>query len=137
MPKEYHSKYKSWILDYLKTYKDSRFCATDIHKAMDKDSMGANLATVYRNLDRLVEEKSLNRFKISNEEENYYQYLVPEMGCTSHLHLICRKCGKVIHLNCDFMKKISSHIKADHGFALDCKDSVLVGLCKQCKDSKD
>lgn len=133
MAKEYHSKYKTWILDYLGEHKDSRLSASEIHTAMAKDGLNANLVTIYRNLDRLVDEKKLNRQKISGEEENFYQFLAPDLHCTSHLHLICSKCGRIIHLNCEFMKEISDHLLADHGFQIDCQDSALVGLCRDCR----
>ena len=52
-----------------------------------------------------------------------------------HLHLKCVKCGKIIHLECHFMEEISHHIEESHGFTLQCKNSILYGVCKECKGS--
>ena len=64
-----------------------------------------------------------------------YQYVEPGRGCEQHLHLKCVKCGKIIHLECHFMEEISHHIEESHGFTLQCKNSILYGVCKECKGS--
>ena len=46
------------------------------------------------------------------------------------------KCGKIIHLECEFMDEISEHILKDHGFKLQCKNSILYGMCSACQESK-
>lgn len=134
MAREYHSRYKTWIRTFFSTHQNRRFNASSIQKLMQDSGFGINLATVYRNLDRLVEEQVLSRQKTPEEHENYYQYLSPELSCNQHLHLVCRKCGRVIHLNCDFMETLRSHLLASHGFTIDCRESMLVGLCDQCRD---
>ena len=45
----------------------------------------------------------------------------------------CVKCGKILHLDCEFMKEISEHIQKDHGFSLQCKNSILYGICRECQ----
>ena len=52
-----------------------------------------------------------------------------------YLDLKCVKCGKIIHLECHFMEEISHHIEESHGFTLQCKNSILYGVCKECKGS--
>ena len=63
-----------------------------------------------------------------------YQYV--EMGhhCEEHLHLKCVSCGCIIHLECAFMQEISEHILEDHGFKLQCKNSIIYGLCRECRE---
>lgn len=53
-----------------------------------------------------------------------------ELGhhCEEHLHLQCVKCGKIIHLECEFMDEISEHILKDHG--LNC--SAKIQFCMEC-----
>ena len=65
-----------------------------------------------------------------------YQYVEQGKGCCDHLHLQCVKCGRIYHLDCAFMKEISEHIEKDHGFELQCRNSVLYGICKDCKTMK-
>lgn len=131
--KDYRCQYKSWILEYFEANPDDMISASLLLKKMREDGMAINQATVYRNLDRLEQNGQIRGHRINEKGEKYYQYMEPGHDCTHHLHLYCRKCGKVIHLDCDFMKEIQEHLQADHGFTLDCGDSVLVGLCKDCR----
>lgn len=134
MAKEYRSKYKIWITEFFKTHPDIRISAREIHEKMQEAGMKINLVTVYRNLDKLADEKSLTRQKMPEEDENYYQYMQPDLSCGNHLHLICRSCGKIVHLNCDFMDEINGHLMEKHGFAVDCRESMLVGMCRECAE---
>lgn len=36
-------------------------------------------------------------------------------------------------LDCGFMDEIAEHIQKDHGFQLQCKNSILYGICKDCR----
>ncbi|MEE1113876.1 MAG: transcriptional repressor [Eubacterium sp.] len=133
MPKEYRSKYRNWITEYFKEHADLKISASGLYAEMETSGLSANLTTVYRNLDRLTAEKVLSMHKVPGEDEKFYQYMRPQMGCTNHLHLLCSGCGKIFHLNCGFMEEINSHLMADHGFTLDCEESMLVGLCGDCR----
>lgn len=121
------------MLDYFAANAERRFSAAEIHDAMDAAGMNANLTTVYRNLEKLAEEGLLSKRRTAEDTGEGYQYLPPELDCGEHLHLVCRCCGRVIHLNCGFMQEISDHLLAEHGFAIDCRESTLVGLCGDCR----
>ena len=66
-----------------------------------------------------------------------YQYVELGHHCEEHLHLKCVNCGKIIHLECAFMDEICEHILLDHGFELQCKNSILYGTCKECAAAKE
>ncbi len=133
MKKSYRTKYKEFIMKYLEDHQEHRFCAQDIYETMRQENMSINLATVYRHLDRLIEEGILIKYKTSHDDSSYYQYAGSNRDCSHHLHLQCKNCGKVIHLECEFMDEINRHLKGVHGFLLDCKGSMLVGLCEDCR----
>lgn len=135
--KDYHSQYKSWILTYFKTHHDDTVTATTLFDKMKQAGMSVNLATVYRNLDRLEAVGQIRGHHLFGKKEKYYQYLPSDHACGEHLHLYCKKCGRVMHLDCEFMQEIAAHLLADHGFALDCNDSVLVGLCDDCRGKEE
>ena len=77
--------------------------------------------------------KILEYLKNSNDHTVTAADVEPGRGCEQHLHLKCVKCGKIIHLECHFMEEISHHIEESHGFTLQCKNSILYGICKECK----
>ena len=51
--KQYRTKYKDVIIDYMKQNEDHRLCAKDIYQALVDKGLNVNLVTVYRNLDKL------------------------------------------------------------------------------------
>lgn len=133
MAREYRTKYRDWIKNYFETHPDVRIRARDVYDGMKAEGLPVNLATVYRNLDHLENENILRGHKTAGEDEKFYQYMRPRMDCQSHLHLLCSRCGRIIHLNCGFMNEISEHLMKEHGFELDCGQSMLVGLCSDCR----
>ncbi len=92
-------------------------------------------STVYRQLARLCEEGALRRFEDTDAEGaavHVYQYAAGE-GCDGHFHIKCTDCGRVIHLECDRMSALLSHIRAAHGFSVDQGGSILYGRCDRCQ----
>ena len=59
-----------------------------------------------------------------------------EKKCTEHLHLKCIRCGKVVHLDCDFMDEFKEHLYKDHGFRLHCSGDMLHGIFQDCENKK-
>ncbi len=133
MQKEYRTKCRSYIVEYLQRNKEKRFRASDVFSDMTANNRQVNLATIYRNLDKMTEQGILQKYKTANSEACLYQYIEPQSECHNHLHMQCEKCGMIIHLECDFMDEISHHIAKEHNFFLECKGSVLTGLCGNCK----
>lgn len=133
MAKTYHSRYRDWILEFFQENKDRRISAGEIFRAQEKAGLGANRTTVYRNLERLCTEGLIAFYRPKDSEEKYYQFCRDDHSCENHLHLYCRNCGAVIHLDCAFMEEIREHLLKDHGYELDCRESALVGLCPVCR----
>lgn len=132
--KEYSTRAKSDILEYFKSNPQLQISAQKVYENLEKNGSHLNLATVYRNLDRMSEEKILIRYKSMDNSGTLYRYAESVSGhdCYDHLHLQCRRCGKLVHLECDFMNEISGHLKQHHGFTVECEGSVIMGLCENC-----
>lgn len=137
---EYQTKSRQMILDYLIRNKDRAVHVSDIIQHMDQEECSVNKTTVYRYLDKLVAEKTLMKYVADKGGKSRISVCRTAIQMIrKHLHLQCSECGKVIHLDCDFMKEISEHILSDHGFSLCCKDSILYGVCDECskKEKKE
>ena len=39
-------------------------------------------------------------------------------------------------MDCGFMETISEHFKNEHGFILDCRKTVIYGLCNDCAEKE-
>lgn len=137
MTKEYTTKVKTWLMGYFDCHMEERNSAKELYAKMRDDGLPANLSTIYRNLEKLVEERVLAYEEIPGVEERRYVYHKPEMACDHHLHLYCVRCGSVFHLNCGFMDEIQNHLNEEHGFLLNCEKSVLMGICKDCRKEEE
>lgn len=96
-------------------------------------------STVYRQLARLCDEGLLRRFEDTDTggtAVHVYQYAAGE-ECRGHFHLKCTDCGRVIHLECDHTDPLLTHIRAEHGFSVDCGSSILYGRCDRCQRKGD
>ena len=123
----YNTKQKDLILDVIRNKKHA-FTVKDIYNEV-KDSTG--LTTIYRLVDKLVDEGLLNKY-IDNDNITYYEYL-EECDSSNHFYLKCEKCGEMIHVDCDCIESLSNHIVKEHGFKLSRDHIIIKGLCKKCR----
>lgn len=131
----YKTKGRKLILDYLERNKERTTTAAEIQKYMEQQGNPVNVSTIYRNLDVLVNQGQIMKFVADKGEKSTYQYIEPEHDCHRHLHVQCVRCGKVVHLECDFMSSIEKHMEKEHGISLLCENSILYGICQCCKEN--
>lgn len=137
MHKRYKTKIGKAIDEYLNLQNEKSFCANDVYQYLEDKEIKANLATIYRNLEQLVLEKKLSKFKTANSDMYQYRLLDESSKCDEHLHIQCKRCGKIKHMDAEFMTEISHKLYDDYGFLVECKDSTLSGICKECRKLKD
>lgn len=135
--KIYHTKSKEAIMEYLKTHREHSFSAYDVNEYMRAEGIRVNLTTIYRNLDKLTENGEIMKYKTAEDEFCRYQCVKPHAQCHAHIHMQCRECGKILHLECDFMEEIVRHLYDHHKFTLECAGSVLMGVCAKCRENTD
>lgn len=129
MPKtKYKTKQRDEILHFFMDNEDKCMTAREVCS-----HVSAGEATVFRALSSLTEEGLLKRFNgdSGRGECAYYQI---NYCSDKHIHLKCEKCGRLIHMDCGFMKNIVDHFKTEHGFMLNCGKTVIYGLCSDCAD---
>ena len=130
---KYKTKNRTKIINYLKSHDDEHLTIAEIQRDL-KDIPQASL---YRLMDSLLEEGLVRKYAIDPSSPCCFQYVDNE-HCHEHFHLICTKCGKLIHLECDEVEHLLHHIKDDHGFDVDISKVNLYGLCEECeKESKN
>lgn len=123
---EYITKQKDIINDLIKN-KKTEFTIKEIYNDLNKK---IGLTTIYRLVDKLIEEKKLNK-TISKDNTTYYQYL-EECNEENHFYLKCENCGNLEHVDCDCIEELTNHILKKHKFKLN-KDHIIInGICKKC-----
>ena len=120
------------ILDFLKENHNRTLTVADIDVYLKDCNSEVNITTIYRYLDKLEKEGTVMKYVSEKGSQAAYQYVESGHSCEEHLHLQCVKCGKVIHLECHFMDEILEHVENEHGFLMQCKNSIVYGTCREC-----
>ncbi len=138
MAKEYSTVSHTTIMKYLADNKDKLVTVNDIDSFLQEKGIEVNVSTIYRFLNKLSDGGELIKYVASKGEMSTFQFIGDMThNCKEHLHLHCVRCGKIIHLECEFMKEISGHIMEHHGFTLQCESSVLYGVCNECRKAEN
>ncbi len=131
--KEYATAQRRLLLTYLEEHGDKQFSVEELTAALGCGcGCGISQSSIYRNVDRLAAEGVIRRFTDADGSRFLYQY-VGGAECSSHLHLKCKKCGRIIHLDSETSETVISAALKKSGFSIDKKDSLLLGLCISCR----
>lgn len=131
--KEYNTKARKYVLKFLTDNAGTTVSVADIVTFLKEEGISVNFTTVYRCLNKLVSEQKAIKFTQKDGQKAVFQLANHENSCDEHLHIQCVKCGKLMHLDCDFMNEMSEHILKEHGFSIQCEGSILYGTCDECK----
>lgn len=131
----YETAPRTWILSYLNKHGDGHFTVDDMTEKLKAEGRKVGRTTVYRNLERLVGEGSVQRFDTPGAPACYRCVL--DDACTEHHHLHCTSCGALIHVDCDYLDELAAHIESQHGFAVNASRTILYGLCANCRNNEE
>lgn len=128
----YNTRQKENLLDFLINNKERHTSVQEISAFLTNAGTPMGMATIYRQLDKLVENGVVRRYVLDGKSGACYQYIGADSGCHEHYHLKCVRCGKLIHFDCDFLSGINRHILEHHGFNVDSSQTVFYGKCSNC-----
>ena len=122
----YATEQRKLMMLFLECRADECFSASEIAEALSDASV--SLSAVYRNLAYLEREGLITRRVKEGRRESLYQF-VAAPSCQNCLHLSCVKCGSVRHMQAASLEDLVSN-----AFTLDCKKTVLYGVCRDCTE---
>ena len=126
----YKTKQRDLILNYMTSHRESHVTVNGISDHLASHGTPIGTATIYRQLEKLVEQGVVRKYTVDSSTCACFQYVEPDMKCHEHFHLKCERCGKLIHLECDFVRELASHVQSEHGFAIDPLRTVFYGVCR-------
>ena len=133
MRESYKTKQKDIVARFFKE-NEGCFKVEDVYNSLIKSGEKIGKVTVYRRVEKLLEEGTIRKF---TDDKNAAHYrLVERDDCNSHFHLKCVKCGDITHLDCHEMGGIFNHIKEEHKFNINPSMTVLYGMCLECERGK-
>ncbi len=131
---KYKTKQRDILLDYLETMPGTHVTAGDVCDYFKCRGASIGQSTIYRHLENLVDEGILNKYTIDGSTPACFEYVNPSSHKEDEVcfHCKCVKCGKLIHLRCEELEAIQSHLYEEHRFRMDPMRTVFYGLCDQC-----
>ena len=126
---KYNTGKREQIIKFLRMNSSMSFTLEEISQEITEDGHGRS--TVYRIVSELVSEGKLRRLSDGKTRHCTYQYIGDD-ECSSHLHLKCRDCGRLIHLEDEISHEFAAALLSLDGFTLDA-GAMLFGKCKDCK----
>ena len=108
----YQTKQMKQILAYLQTIEGPHVTAADVCSYFKEQGINVGTTTVYRNLEKMVEQGLVAKYNVDGTSSACFEYLGAEEHChkMSCFHCKCEKCGKLIHLHCEDVVKLEQHL---------------------------
>ncbi len=105
------------------------FTAADLLADAQRNDVRIGRATVFRTLDLLAEQGSLERLDLPGGEHAYVA-CAPEQH---HHHVVCRSCGSSVEVDDSGLQAVVRHIGAQSGYRIETHRLELYGLCPVCR----
>lgn len=133
--KRYRTKQQELILDYLSHHTGDAVTIESVLDDLRQSGFHIGQTTVYRALDRLVEDGGAVKVPAADGNRARYRYVGgPASPLTGKM--VCLSCGGTQSLECSQLEALTRHIRADHQFAIDPRHTVLYGYCQACESKR-
>ena len=129
MSNGYKTKQKDAVLKY------THVTVNQISDNFAQHGTPVGVTTIYRHLEKLLEEGFIRKYTVDGASGACFQY-AEDQQCREHFHLMCEKCGCLIHLECSHLSELAEHIFYEHGFQINPFRTVFYGKCKKCTDNE-
>lgn len=132
----YKTKQMTELLSYLKSVQGSHVTVNDISIYFRDKGTAVGTTTVYRQLDKMVQEGIVAKYTIDGNSSACYQYIGDRDNAEQTIcyHCKCEKCGKLVHLHCSRVDDLRKHVIEQHGFELNLARTVFYGICDECQN---
>lgn len=132
---QYRTKQREELVAYLRSRQGHHVTVNEISEFFQGNGTPIGVTTIYRHLERMVEDGSVNKYILDKNSGACFEYVDKQHSCVQPVcfHCKCEVCGKLIHLKCDELEHIQGHLMKQHGFALDPARTVFYGMCEACR----
>jgi Fur family peroxide stress response transcriptional regulator len=107
-------------------YRHGHVNIEDLYETMLKKFNSISLATIYKNINIMVDNAFIQEVKIPHQKSVY------ELTKETHSHLVCERCGIVEDITLD-LSSINALAAHATNFQINKADLVFSGLCKKCQ----
>ena len=130
---EYQTEQKQKLWEYLRRHKETAFTVEELAEGLcaENRDRAPGKSTLYRQINKLVEEGRVKRIVKGNSRHFVYQITEGE-GCHAHLHMKCVGCGKLLHLDDALSRQLLESVRQSSAFSVNEERTVLFGECALC-----
>ena len=97
----------------------------DLYKKLLEKFPSISLATIYKNINAMIEKVFLSEVKIPNSKSVY------ELVKAEHAHLVCSSCGEIEDITLN-TSSVLSEAESISEFKIESTNVVLSGVCPSC-----
>ena len=103
--------------------------AQELHALLREAGEKVGLATVYRTLQAMAADGSIDMLRTAEGEAVY-------RACSTghHHHLVCRDCGKTVEVEGPAVERWADRISEEHGFSDVQHTLEIFGTCAACQN---
>lgn len=132
---KYRTKQRELLLEYLRRMPGVHITAKDACSYLEEQGTPVGQTTVYRQLERMVDEGLVNKYIVDGNSPACFEYAPEDTQAEAEVcfHCKCEKCGKLIHLHCEELAEVGEHLCREHGFILNPLRTVFYGVCEDCR----
>ncbi|MCF2557353.1 MAG: transcriptional repressor [Bacteroidales bacterium] len=127
----YQTAQKKLLLDFLREHSRQAFTIEELAAALEGREHAPGKSTLYRLMPLLVQEGRVKRFVRGTSRQFLYQMMGE--SCRTHLHLKCSICGQMVHMGHEESLELVRMIDKKYHFSVSEGDTVLFGLCENCR----
>lgn len=128
----YNTRQKRELLGFLSERHMQHFSVDEVVFELRDRGEKIGRSTVYRYLEQLAEQGSVRKYP-GVQGVTQYQHVENMDKCDEHFHMMCSRCGNLMHVDCSLMRSMAEHLMDHHGFRLDPRETILIGLCEKCR----
>lgn len=116
------------ISDCLKTLNHPT--VDEIQECVMQTSPTINKATVYRTMNRMVEDGEIMRIA---GDDGVFHY---DATLDAHYHMLCEECGMLSDVDMPVLPEIDQYFPTNSDFRLTGHDVIFRGICSTCLTKK-
>lgn len=124
------SRQKEVILQILQNTKEHPD-ADKVYEEVRKHIPKISLATVYRNLSKMVDDGTIQKLDVDSETVHY------DADTSIHYHMVCKSCERIDDIPAGDFTEYVNRVKRNYDGRIDEHSVVFYGLCKKCNDENN
>lgn len=130
MVKGKRSRQKEIILQVLQNTKEHPD-ADKVYAEVRRHIPKISLATVYRNLSRMVDDGVIQRLDVDSETAHY------DADISVHYHMVCKRCGRIDDIPAGDFTEYVKRVQQNYDGKIEEHSVVFYGLCKNCENENN